>query len=219
MINVFEQIKDRINLVEYVSRYVKLRPIGGSYFGVCPFHVEKTGSFSVDGKKGVFHCFGCQAGGDIFEFYMKYNNVDKKEALRALSALAGVSFSTGLSTRKKQTLDILADYFVQHLEQSDVVKKILSDRCVDKKSIEKFKLGLAPDSSSIQRFLKENQLNLENYGFNDYSWKMFEHRIIFPIYDVNADICSFGGRVYKTNDMRAKYVNGPAPTSRILTSS
>jgi len=206
MHSVFDQIKNRLNIVEYISKYVRLRMSGGRFFGLCPFHAEKTGSFSVDGTKGIFHCFGCQAGGDIFEFYMKYHNVDKKEALRALAQMAGVSLSE--RTQKKNALDLLCEFFEKNLSQP--THKLLESRGVTEESIKKFRIGISPDSASIMKFLNENKLSLSSFGFNDYSWKMFEHRIIFPIFDTNGSVCSFGGRIYKPNDTRAKYINGPA---------
>lgn len=212
MRSVFEQIKDRINLVEYISKYIRLRPVAGKYVGLCPFHTEKTPSFHVDGAKQLFHCFGCNSGGDLFEFYMRYNNVDKKEALRALADLAGVSL-TSASIREKSPLDILSGYFTQHLASDARVQQLLHERGVSSDSIAKFSIGLSPDALAIGRFLKERNLNLTSYGFNDYSWKMFENRIMFPIYDANGMLCSFGGRIYKPGDKRAKYINGAASKS------
>jgi len=214
MRSVFEQIKDRINLVEYIGKYIRLRPVAGKYVGLCPFHTEKTPSFHVDGTKQLFHCFGCNCGGDLFEFYMRYNNVDKKEALRALADLAGVSL-TSTPIREKSQLDIVSAYFAQHLANDANVQQLLRERGVSAESIAKFSIGLAPDASTIGRFLKEKNLNLASYGFNDYSWKMFENRIMFPIYDANSMLCSFGGRVYKPGDKRAKYINGSASKSFI----
>lgn len=212
-INLFEQIKSRLNLAEYINKFVHLKHIGGRYLGLCPFHSEKTPSFYVDYAKNLYHCFGCNDGGDIFDFYMKYHHVDKKDALKALANLAGVSIPS--SSKKKCDLDILNDFFTQQLAQNKKALEFLHLRGVSAESIRKFQLGYAPDYLSIIDFIKANDLELADFGFTNSVLRMFSNRIIFPIYDHVGRLISFGGRIFGSdrileNSETAKYINGPA---------
>lgn len=201
MNDIFEQIKDKISLVDYVSKFVKLKVSFNKYLGLCPFHLEKSPSFHVDPAKNLFYCFGCSSGGDIFDFDMKINNRDKKESLKALADLAHIE----LSVAKKNELTLLNEFFVSNLDNNHL--KYLEERGLNNESIKKFEIGYAPEVNKIMGFIKKNNLNLKKFGFDDYFWKMFEKRIVFPIYDDAHKLCSFGGRTL--NDDRAKYINGP----------
>ncbi len=200
--NLFSKVKDHVSLLDYASQFVRLNKKGSSYLGLCPFHSEKTASFSLDAEKGLFHCFGCGACGDLFDFYSLYHSVSKKEALYSLCAYAGIDIAFEKKTDKNDlaTLNSFFSNSSKHFE-------FLEFRGVQKEVAVKFKLGWAPDKKQILDYIYDNKLNLKAYGFDDYFWTMFENRIVFPIFDAVGSVCSFGGRAL---DSRSKYINGPA---------
>lgn len=213
MSSVFEQIKSRLNLVEYIGKNVRLKHSAGKFLGLCPFHSEKTPSFYVDPSKNLYHCFGCQEGGDIFDFHMKFFKTDKKQALKDLAALAGVSLELGKKITKTR-LDQVNDFFKVELDNMKEAKDFLKTRKITQESIKKFNLGYL-DYANTMQFLSENKLDLEVFGFKENTWKMFAGRIIFPIYNRFGQVCSFAGRILPSASSsadytRAKYLNGPA---------
>jgi DNA primase len=205
-LNLFEQIKREISLLNYASKFLSLKQKGNSYSALCPFHAEKTPSFTIDCDKDLFYCFGCGAAGDLIEFYVKYHASTKKEALIELCELAGIEIQKH-SEQAKHPLRILNDFFVKEGENSDVFKNFLKLRNISEKDVEKFGIGWSPAKSKIISFIRENNLDLSEYNFDDIFWSMFENRVVFPIFDPKGKICSFGGRAL---DKRAKYINGRA---------
>jgi len=201
--NLFEQIKQRMEITDYVSRYVKLKDVGNKYLGLCPFHKEKTPSFYVIPESATFHCFGCQKHGDIVEFYSLFHCVDKKEALHELIQICGISFKKYV---QKNALVEVKDYFCSKLDQHHL--GFLHSRGVNDEFIKKFEIGWSGDFADIMNFMHSNNFSLEKFGIKDYFLKMMQKRIIFPIYDKNYRLCSFGGRILNGN--QAKYINGPA---------
>ncbi len=205
MINIFEQIKQKCSLLSYVGKIVTLRKNGNKYLGLCPFHSEKTGSFYVDPVKDLFYCFGCSKGGDLFDFYTQMHSCDKHQALKDLAQL----YQIPLSEKKLQhnPLNNLADYFHDLLIKDNKALHYLESRKIDLSLIKKHKIGLCLKALN---FLRKNNYTTE---VNDYFWSMLDSRIVFPIFDNNFNVLSFGGRIYLPNDERAKYINGPATVS------
>lgn len=232
--NQVEEIKNKLNVVDVVSSYIKLTKTGVNYRGVCPFHKEKSPSFFVSPTRQMWHCFGCGAGHSIFDFVMKIEGVEFGDALRILANKAGVELKRGnfefdkkLKTERQvlyEICDLACSFFEKQLEASAVgkeAKEYLLKRGITIESIKKWRLGYSPDTwNSLSDFLvgknyKREEivkagLAVEKEGKND-SYDRFRGRIIFPIFDVNSQVIGFGARVFKVANEKevAKYINTP----------
>ena len=227
--DIIEEVRMKNDIVDVVSQYVKLTRKGSSYFGLCPFHNEKTPSFSVTPSKQMYYCFGCGAGGNVFNFVMEYENYSFGEALSHLADRAGVQlprieYSSEAREKAKQRETLLeinrqaAQYFYYQLrrESGQIGYRYLMDRGLSDETIRKFGLGYSDKfSDDLYKFLKgkgygDDQLrdsglfNVdERHGMYDKFW----NRVIFPIMDVNNRVIGFGGRVM--GDGKPKYLNSP----------
>jgi len=223
-----EQIKAKIDVAELLGEYLKLLPAGaGAYKALCPFHNEKTPSLMVSPARGSWHCFGCGAGGDIFEFLMKMENIDFPEALKILAQKAGVALSRHrpeIASRKNNLYDICdlaARYWQKVLAESpraQAARDYLAGRGVSEETIENFKIGYAIDDwSNLVDFLKKRgfaEQEIFSAGFTVRKergsgyYDRFRNRVMFPIIDHNGRVCGFTGRTL-SKDEPAKYVNTP----------
>lgn len=221
---VVERIKDTIDIVDFISGYVKLDKSGANYVGLCPFHNEKTPSFTVSENKNFFHCFGCGAGGDVLEFAMKKENLSFPEAIKFLGDRYGIE----VEEQKPQDLErqnkrnrsyeinrVAAKFFLNNLMENEKALSYLNDRGIDNKTIRSFGLGYALDGwEFLHNYLKEKGYDSEELeelglvgrrsngnGFYD----KFRNRIIFPIIDTRSRVIGFGGRVL--DDTMPKYLN------------
>ena len=227
--DIIEEVRMKNDIVDVVSQYVKLTRKGSSYFGLCPFHNEKTPSFSVTPSKQMYYCFGCGAGGNVFNFVMEYENYSFGEALSHLADRAGVQlprieYSSEAREKAKQRETLLeinrqaAQYFYYQLrrESGQIGYRYLTNRGLSDETIRKFGLGYSDKfSDDLYKFLKgkgygDDQLrdsglfNVdERHGMYDKFW----NRVIFPIMDVNNRVIGFGGRVM--GDGKPKYLNSP----------
>lgn len=223
-----QEIKDKISIVDFIGEYIKLLPAGvGVYKANCPFHNEKTPSMMVSPDRGTFHCFGCGAGGDIFEFLMKQENISFAEALKILAQKAGVTLSRQnpeVRDKKNRLYDLcelVAKYWHQVLLQSqraEVARNYLAGRQVSEAVIDDFIIGYAIDdwSNLFDFLIKKGYLADEifraglaikkEHGLGYYD--RFRNRIMFPIHDHNGRVCGFTGRTL-SQDEPAKYVNTP----------
>ena len=227
--DIIEEVRMKNDIVDVVSQYVKLTRRGSTYFGLCPFHNEKTPSFSVTPSKQMYYCFGCGAGGNVFNFVMEYENYSFGEALSHLADRAGVQlprieYSSEAREKAKQRETLLeinrqaAQYFYYQLrrESGQIGYRYLTDRGLSDETIRKFGLGYSDKfSDDLYKFLKgkgygDDQLrdsglfNVdERHGMYDKFW----NRVIFPIMDVNNRVIGFGGRVM--GDGKPKYLNSP----------
>ncbi len=218
-----EQVRSRTDIVELVSAYVTLRKQGKRYVGLCPFHSERTPSFTVDRERGLFHCFGCGAGGDVFEFVMRAHGLSFPEALRELARRAGVPLEEPREDRGEwerwlRAADGAAGFFercLAHRETGRVAREYLHRRGVDPATARRFRLGYAPDSwDALLRHLTaqgyEPQL-LERLGLvharAEGGWyDALRHRLVFPIFDPQGRAVAFGGRALRDGDP-PKYLN------------
>lgn len=225
-----EEIKNKLNVVDVVSSYIKLTKTGVNYRGVCPFHKEKSPSFFVSPTRQMWHCFGCGAGHSIFDFVMKIEGVEFGDALRILANKAGVELkheNIQLKTERQrlyEITDLACSFFEKQLEASAVgkeAKEYLLKRGITIESIKKWRLGYSPDTwNSLSDFLVgkgytrqeivKAGLAVEKEGKND-SYDRFRGRIIFPIFDANSQVVGFGARVFKVANEKevAKYINTP----------
>jgi DNA primase len=223
--NVIDDIESRLDIVDVVSETVNLTRKGNRYWGLCPFHGEKTPSFSVSAEKNMFYCFGCHTGGSMFTFVMKRDGVDFKEAIQILAAKAGVKIATAGPRKDDKTAGVFkinraaGDFYQRYLQSEDgiLAREYLTRRCINAQSIEQFKLGMAPDSwdGLGRNLLKKgfSQAELQLSGLikrnenRDSYYDIFRNRLIFPIFNPRGDIIGFGGRVL--DEAVPKYLNTP----------
>jgi len=165
--NPYDEIKEKIDLVSYISGFVKLTPAGRNYRGLCPFHKEKTPSFFVSPDKGLWHCFGCGEGGDLFKFVMKMENVEFGEALKILAEKAGITlkkYDYKLTSLKEKILEILKEatiFYKTQLLNNESALNYLKSRGLKEETIDEFQLGFAPNSwNSLLLFLKNKGFSL-----------------------------------------------------------
>lgn len=227
--DLVEEIRAKNDIVDVISGYVRIQKKGSNYMGLCPFHNEKSPSFSVSGSKQIYHCFGCGAGGNVFTFLMNYENFTFQEAIKELAARANVDLpEMEYSAEHKKEADkkaILleinkeaAKYFYYQLRQESgkIGYRYLAGRELSDETIKKFGLGFANKTSNdLTLYLRQKgytdeqiiQAGLatadERYGVHDKFW----NRVIFPIMDINHRAIGFGGRVM--GDGNPKYLNSP----------
>lgn len=224
--DVVEEIRTRNDIVDVISSYVPLKKKGSNYFGLCPFHNEKSPSFSVTREKQMYHCFGCGASGNVFTFVMEYENYTFPEALQYLAQRAGMELKTReLSPEEKRQADYksllrqmnkdAANYFYYLLsqKQGQAARNYLEQRQLSNETIKKFGLGYSDKySDDLYRYLKSKGYkdeDLKNSGLVTIDEKgatdKFWNRVMFPIMDVNNKVIGFGGRVL--GDGKPKYLN------------
>lgn len=223
---LIEKIHDSCDLVDVVSRYVHLKRSGSNFVGLCPFHNEKTPSFTVSDTKQLFHCFGCGAGGDVITFIMKIENLSFIEAVKYLAEMQGIVLEednngdSQIKAQKQRIYEInrlAARYYYHMLRRNDKAIKYISGRSISINTVNMFGLGYAPDSwNNIYNFLKGkgfDEEDIERSGLisrnkdNTKYYDKFRNRIMFPIIDTKNRILGFGGRVL--DDSKPKYLNSP----------
>ncbi|MBQ8307089.1 MAG: DNA primase [Blautia sp.] len=227
--DIIEEVRSRNDIVDVVSQYVRLTRRGSTYFGLCPFHNEKTPSFSVTPSKQMYYCFGCGAGGNVFTFLMEYENYSFTEALSALADRAGVqlpkieySKEAREKAERRETLLAVnkqaAGYFYYQLRGENGKKGLqyLKNRGLSDETIRKFGLGYSDKySDDLYKYLKSKgytdeilrESGLFNVDEKRGMYDKFWNRVIFPIMDVNSRVIGFGGRVM--GDGKPKYLNSP----------
>jgi DNA primase len=223
---VIEEIRQRADIIEVISDYVALKKAGTNYKGLCPFHQEKTPSFTVSQEKQLFHCFGCGIGGNIFTFLMKYEQVAFAEAARALAQRYGIAIpevkATAQDQRKENLRQINAvalDFYVRELSQEKegkVARGYLEHRGIERAIWEEYGIGYAPARwDALVTHLKKKGVNVKEAevlgliipkkgGWYD----RFRDRIIFPIFDLRDRVIGFGGRILN-DGQEPKYLNSP----------
>ncbi|MBI5079064.1 DNA primase, partial [Candidatus Wolfebacteria bacterium] len=228
-----EEIKNRLDIVEFIRSYVPLLPAGKNFKAPCPFHKEKTPSFMVSPERQTWHCFGaCSEGGDIFKFLMKHENLEFYEVLKILAEKAGVELKR-ISPADQKQFGVLyeinesaKDFFKSELEKSPAVLKYLSGRGLKKETIGEFELGFASNSFDFLTIKLVNAgydiKDIERAGLNFKSERgsyidRFRNRVIFPLYNHFGKVVGFSGRIFETDaagdnsgqPALAKYVNSP----------
>ena len=224
-----DEIKSKVDIVDVIREYVPLKPAGANWKAPCPFHNEKTPSFMVSRDKQIFHCFGCGAGGDIFTFVQKIENLDFPEALRILADKAGVKLKKidpAVVSQKTKLMDILkltAEFFHKALTSSkegQIARDYIAKRKLTPAILADFKIGYAPDSWDLllnllrKRGFKDNDIFLAGLEVkNDRSqlYDRFRQRLMFPIWDAHGNIVGFTGRILDESkeNQGGKYVNTP----------
>ena len=227
--DIIEEVRQKNDIVDVVSQYVKLTRKGSSYFGLCPFHNEKTPSFSVTPGKQMYYCFGCGAGGNVFNFIMEYENYTFGEALKHLADRAGVElpkieYYREVREKAQERAELLeinkqaAQYFYYQLrtEKGAQGYQYLTGRGLSEETMRKFGLGYSDKfGGGLYQFLKSKgygddrlrESGLFNVDERHGMYDKFWNRVIFPIMDVNNRVIGFGGRVM--GDGKPKYLNSP----------
>ncbi len=222
--NILEEVREKIDIVELINQYLPLKKSGANYVGLCPFHSEKTPSFSVSHKNQFFHCFGCGAGGDIFEFIMKRENLNFQESIKFLADKAGVELKEASQediTRQEQRKRYFeinresAKYFLNNLMKNRQARNYLENRKISYGLARKFGLGYAEDSwEDLYNHLRSKgykDQEMEDLGLvgkrknGKGYYDKFRNRLIFPIIDTKSRVIGFGGRVL--DDSMPKYLN------------
>ncbi|MBP7967393.1 DNA primase [Candidatus Woesebacteria bacterium] len=226
-----DQIKEKLDIVEFIGRYVQLRKAGRNFKANCPFHQENSPSFVVSPDRQIWHCFGtCGTGGDVVTFFMKWESLSFQEALRELAPIAGVqldtsSFDDKEFTQKEKILSInnlAARYYAHILQNLPLGKKArdyLIGRGLNEKIIATFQIGYAADSwDSLMKYFQTKKISekdlfeaglvVQASSGNRY-YDRFRNRIIFPIKDSKGNVVGFSGRVLNPDEKGAKYVNTP----------
>ncbi|GAA0181948.1 DNA primase [Clostridium sediminicola] len=227
MINesIIQKIKDENDIVEVISEKVNLKKAGNNYSGLCPFHNEKTPSFSVSREKQIFKCFGCGEAGNVFSFIMKYNNYTFVEAVKFLADRVNIDIlpNDNRNKAKKKAIDKLyntnvsaARFYFNNLYKNKNAMDYFTRRGISLSIMRKFGLGYAPEGwRNILNYLKSkgfSELDLLNVGLvvkgkNNSVYDRFRNRVIFPVFDSKGKVIGFGGRVL--DDSKPKYLNSP----------
>ena len=226
---IVEEVRTRNDIVEVIGGYVRLQKKGSRYWGLCPFHNEKSPSFSVNGDMQVYHCFGCGAGGNVYTFMMNYENYSFPEAIRMLAERAGVALpqqddsqeGRKRESRRARLLEVnkaAAKFFYFQLRSphGEIGYRYLKKRELTDETMRKFGLGFAgKDGANLVKYLREKGFEddliqeaglaspTEKYGLNSQFW----NRVMYPIQDINNRVIGFGGRVMGEGE--PKYLNSP----------
>ena len=232
--NYIEEIKNNLDIIEIISNYIDLKQTGNNFRARCPFHNEKTASFMVSREKQIFHCFGCDKGGDVISFLQEYEGISFNEALKILAEKANIVLPEYSGERKENysriyEINKLATEFYQKKIVEDKVtsKKVLeylANRKISKESINKWQLGLSGENwDELYNFLINKKYDKEEIlkaglilkkrdgsGYLD----RFRKRLMFPIADTQGRIVAFTSRtlsgiVYNEEDIGGKYINSP----------
>lgn len=231
MLNPSDEIKARLDIVEVIRQYLPLKAAGTNFTGRCPFHNEKTPSFTVSPTKQVWHCFGCGKGGDLFSFIMEIEKLSFPEALRLLAPRAGVVLKreTGpLASQRNRVLDALdqaARYYHNLLltqPTGEPARNYLTQRGLKFETIKDWQIGYAPESwDDVITFLKSKKFSDEDVLLAGLAarkvetgrfYNRFRGRIMFPLREINGNIVGFTGRIlpqFESQDRQGKYVNSP----------
>lgn len=214
---VVNEIRNKTDIVDVISKYVNLTKKGKNYFGICPFHDDHSPSMSVSPDKQIYTCFSCGASGNVFTFVADYEKISFHEAVRLLGEKVGIEVGESITSdaKKDDYFDIynIANKFYQNSLFTNLGKnaiEYLEKRNIDKETIKKFGIGLSIQKVSLTDYLVNKKYNIDKLidcGItNDNGHDIFINRIMFPIYDLNGNPVAFSGRIYNTRDT-AKYVN------------
>lgn len=218
-----DEIKSVADIVSVIGDYVELKRAGSNYVGLCPFHNEKTPSFSVSPSKGIFHCFGCGVGGDVISFIMQKEGLSYPEAIKFLADKLGILVETNEVNKekyehRKKLFEINNEaklFYYKNLLINDIPKDYIKKRNINNNLINKFIIGYADGKNSLYRHLLQKgyqkddiiEVGLINQDEKGNVYDKFRNRLMFPIIDIRGNVIGFGGRALA--DSRAKYMNSP----------
>ena len=220
-----ERIRNTADIYDVVAQYVDLKKKGRNYFGLCPFHSEKTPSFSVAPDKQIYHCFGCGAGGNVFSFIVEHEKVTFVEAVQQLGEKYGIqvqyesgSASTEFFSSLYQAHHVAAELYhnTLYFDRGKAALQYLHDRGLNDDVLKMYQIGFAPDSwDTLSNKVKPLDMKNDVYEKSglfvktEHGWRdRFRSRIMFPIYHPSGKVIAFGGRIFNSDDP-AKYLNSP----------
>ncbi|MBA64298.1 MAG: DNA primase [Candidatus Marinimicrobia bacterium] len=218
-------VRDTADIVDIVSQYVDLKQRGANFFGLCPFHSEKTASFSVAPAKQIYHCFGCNSGGNVFSFIMEYQKISFPEAVKLLADHYNISIELDNNDTESEIFSALYNlhYLAMELYQNNLFSddggealKYLYDRGFTENTLKQFNVGVSRDSwDQLVKHVKgkgftKHQINQSGLFIHSDKgvFDRFRNRIMFPIFHPSGKPIAFGGRIYNSDDP-AKYLNSP----------
>lgn len=224
---IIEEVRQNNDVVDIISQYVHLTRKGRNYFGLCPFHNEKSPSFSVSPDRQIFHCFGCGVGGNVYTFLMKIEGINFKEALEQLAERANIQLPTLTSSEdnSKEELkakvykvnEFTAEFYHQNLYKptAKMAQEYVKKRRMNKETLEAYRIGYSGKFNELYKALKgqgfgEKEIlesGLVNKNDNGTYIDRYRNRLMFPICDVRGKVIAFGGRVL--DDSKPKYINSP----------
>ncbi|MCW8822659.1 MAG: DNA primase [Ignavibacteriaceae bacterium] len=225
-----EEIRESTNIIDVISQFVQLRKRGKNYVGLCPFHSEKTPSFTVSDEKQIFHCFGCHTGGNVFKFLTEFHKISFVEAVQELAEQQGITieFDKEAYTEQQSEQEVLYDinteaarYFLNNLlndDEGEGARKYLQERNIKIQTLRSFGLGYALRGwENFINYAKSRNLNLDKciqlglIGKTSEGklYDKFPGRLIFPIFSPNGRVVAFAGRVLDPKETGAKYINSP----------
>ncbi len=224
---IIDEVRQSTDIVDLISQYVHLKRSGRNYFGLCPFHNEKSPSFSVSPDKQIFHCFGCGVGGNAFTFLTKIEGINFKEAVEQLAERSNIQLpklESNVDTAKEelkakvyQVNKFAAEYFHQNLYKPNakMAQEYVKKRKLNNETLKTFKLGFSGNFDDLYKALKKEgfgekeilESGLVNKSNKGMYIDRYRNRLMFPIYDVRDRVIAFGGRVL--DDSKPKYINSP----------
>ena len=224
---IIEEVRQSNDIIDVISQYVHLKRSGRNYFGLCPFHNEKSPSFSVSPDKQIFHCFGCGVGGNVFTFLMKIEGINFIEAVQMLAeksqiqlptlANSGDSAKEELKAKVYQVNEFAAQYYHQklYLPESKIAQEYVKKRKLSNETLKSFQIGFSGKFDELYRELVKHgfaereilESGLVNKNEQGKFIDRYRNRLMFPICDVRGRVIAFGGRVL--DDSKPKYINSP----------
>ena len=224
---LLNEIKSRNDIVDVISQYVALKRSGRNYFGLCPFHNEKSPSFSVSPDKQIFKCFGCNVGGDVFRFIMKIENVSFVESVQILAKRVGIEVQTNISEKDAKLAKLKEKVYMLNKEatlfyhkklyepSSKQAQEYIKKRKLDNNTLKSFVIGYSGSNNELYNYLKEKGFDEEamlassliGKNENGRLYDKFRNRLMIPILDTRNRVIAFGGRVL--DDSKPKYINSP----------
>ena len=224
---IIKEIRQNNDVVDIISQYVHLTRKGRNYFGLCPFHNEKSPSFSVSPDRQIFHCFGCGVGGNVYTFLMKIEGITFKEALEQLAERANIQLPTltsGADTAKEELKakvykvnEFTAEFYHQNLYKPNakMAQEYVKKRKLNQETLEAYKIGFSGKFDELYKALKQQgfgekeilESGLVNKNDNGTYIDRYRNRLMFPICDARGKVIAFGGRVL--DDSKPKYINSP----------
>ena len=224
---IIDEVRQTNDIVDIISQYVHLKRSGRNFFGLCPFHNEKSPSFSVSPDKQIFHCFGCGVGGNVFTFLTKIEGISFIEAVQTLAERSNIqlpTFENNVDSAKEELKakvfkvnEFTAQYYHENLykPESKIVQEYIKKRKLTNETLKAFRLGFSGKFDELYRALKKEGFNdpeilesgLVNRNDNGKYIDRYRNRLMFPICDARGRVIAFGGRVL--DDSKPKYINSP----------
>ena len=224
---IIEEVRQTNDIVDIISQYVHLKRSGRNYFGLCPFHNEKSPSFSVSPDKQIFHCFGCGVGGNVFSFLMKIEGINFHKAIQQLAQRSniqlpileegGESSKEVLKSKVYKVNEFTANYYHENLykPESKIAQEYIKKRKLTNETLKSFKIGFSGKFNELYQELKKQgfeekeilESGLVNKNEKGQYIDRYRNRLMFPICDARGRVIAFGGRVL--DDSKPKYINSP----------